>query len=67
MLLKIATALVIFGVIWLVFFRLQKAVGAARGASPERPERIKAQDLTKCPACGIYLPAGGSCDCTQRS
>lgn len=35
---------------------------------PRRKGRdLGTQDLIKCRACGIYLPAGQTCDCTDRT
>lgn len=67
MLLKVTIAGVIFIVIWMVFFRVTKAVKGGGGHPGPARRTVKAQDLIKCPACGIYLPSDRPCDCRKRS
>ena len=47
-------------------------ISRARILPPPRRKQAKArdlrtQDLIKCRACGIYLPAGQTCDCEDRT
>lgn len=49
---------------WLVFSRLQRGLGGGKRRS--KPP-IVAQETVRCPACGIYLPAGQTCGCADRA
>ena len=65
MFLKFIVAGAVLLVLWMVLFR---ATGPARRVRTERPRKpLSAQDLSKCGSCGIYLPAGQTCDCADRA
>ena len=62
MLLKLVSIVVIFGIIWLVLFR---TTSGRKSAGRDARRSRKLQDLVKCKACGIYLPADTRCTCTD--
>lgn len=62
MLVKVLTALAILAAIaWMI---LPRRPAVSREAPPPRVPH--AHDLEKCQRCGIWLPAGNSCDCEAR-
>ena len=62
MFLKILVTVLLAVLVWTVATRL---------TGPSRPKRISRTEksnnvskMAKCPDCGIYLPAGQTCDCS---
>lgn len=53
-----------------LYTRFEQRLGAAKrrdAPQQERPkQRVEAQDLEKCPACGTYIAAGAKHDCADR-
>lgn len=65
MLIKILAAIAVLVIAWLALTG-RRAVGRETPV-PAAPRVPRAEDLTKCPRCGVWLPAETPCDCTGRS
>lgn len=64
MLVKIALILAALGALVVM---LRGKSGNRGGKTEAKPGSSKTLSSTKCETCGIYLPAGQSCDCADRS
>ena len=62
---KLALTLLLLGLVWAFLFRSKGKLPHKKRQSPKKND-LKGQDLIKCHACGIYLPAGQTCDCSDR-
>ena len=64
---KVLVALAVFAAIWATLFRSGRNTRREGTAAPSRKAPTVTQDLVKCRSCGIYLPAGRTCDCADRA
>ena len=66
MFVKVLTVLLaLAAIVWMIMPSRRPVIIREREAPP--PPRVPhADDLVKCGRCGIWLPAGQSCDCSER-
>lgn len=67
MFLKFLATAVVLIVAWTVATRLTGPGRRRRPRVDETDNKAPLQKLVKCPGCGIYLPAGQTCNCTDRT
>ena len=66
MILKFLVAAAVIGALWMIMFRWSGRGVGKRRLGRTRRRRIAPQELVKCRDCGIYLPAGQPCGCSDN-
>jgi hypothetical protein len=63
--LKVLFLLAAVLILWIAVFRGIGLMGKKVSKRPKNP--LSSVELKKCDRCGIYLPSGQTCDCSDRA